>query len=571
MSARLSWRKRQVRNAIEMETGEQLRIVIRLAPRLARFAVPDSSEQQLLHESLQYFVDQLAGDLALPVQPLLQLVSASVEADANDFSVSIDGQACRLPLPTKVPDETSAREMAGLIAAGIHENRELFLTDSLAEKLFQEWLPRNHDSNGAPELSSAEFQRLLLGLIERGFRVDRIKGRQTSAAGAAALQVEENVAEAVALKLYLSKPQASIPSFNLNGAAAPEAGDESILELTRLMQDGLFYELGIVLPNLTVEIDERLEGNEFQVQVNDLRQPPLRGLDRDQLLVNDTLENLAKLNVPGEKAAHPTSGAECTLARGDEAAGICRQANLTTWGPAGFVILNMSRTIRRHAGAFLTRDVVEFLLGQLGQVFPALGKAALARYDLSALAAILRDLLDEEISVRDLRAILEGLLAISGATTADLSRYIVFFPYTLNLCQLSAGTESPALKTENYSNYVRTFLKRYISHKYTRGQSSLLVYLIDPEIEARLNQTETQPLNPEEHRQLINGVLNEAHYSPMSNPVILTSIETRRLLRKFVEREFPWLAVLSYQELSPELNIQPLARISWDLRSATSA
>jgi type III secretion protein V len=106
-------------------------------------------------------------------------------------------------------------------------------------------------------------------------------------------------------------------------------------------------------------------------------------------------------------------------------------------------------------------------------------------------------------------------------------------------------------------------MKRYISYKYTRGNSTLPVYLIAPEIEARLNQIEAQPLNNEERGKLIGGVLKEARYSPSAIPVILTSIETRRVLRKLLEREFPWLAVLSYQELSPEMNIQPLARISW--------
>ena len=40
------------------------------------------------------------------------------------------------------------------------------------------------------------------------------------------------------------------------------------------------------------------------------------------------------------------------------------------------------------------------------------------------------------------------------------------------------------------------------------------------------------------------------------------TMEIRRYFRKLVELEFPHLAVLSYQELSPDMNIQPIARIS---------
>jgi hypothetical protein len=39
-------------------------------------------------------------------------------------------------------------------------------------------------------------------------------------------------------------------------------------------------------------------------------------------------------------------------------------------------------------------------------------------------------------------------------------------------------------------------------------------------------------------------------------------MELRRFVRKMVELEFPNLAVLSYQELTPELNVQPLGRIA---------
>jgi hypothetical protein len=39
-------------------------------------------------------------------------------------------------------------------------------------------------------------------------------------------------------------------------------------------------------------------------------------------------------------------------------------------------------------------------------------------------------------------------------------------------------------------------------------------------------------------------------------------MELRRFVRKMVELEFPTLSVLSYQELAPELNVQPIGRIS---------
>jgi type III secretion protein V len=46
-----------------------------------------------------------------------------------------------------------------------------------------------------------------------------------------------------------------------------------------------------------------------------------------------------------------------------------------------------------------------------------------------------------------------------------------------------------------------------------------------------------------------------------SRPALLTSMDVRRYLRKLVEAEFQDVPVLSYQELTEEITIQPLGRI----------
>ena len=541
---------------------EELHIVIELGPHLARFGTPGSTEQKSLLDSVIQFTTQLARDLALPVEPKIEISSPEAAAPAVDFTIKVNDQQCRLPLLMKLPNQASARLLANQLAAGIYENCELCLPRQVSEKLYKDWLPENQGSSRSTGPSFDEFHELLLSLIRRGFRIDRIREPITSGITEARVLAEKCVSGASTIKLYLSTQQAAISSFGLAGQS-PDVTETSILETYKLMQDGLFYELGLLLPNLLIEVDDHLEENEFQFQINDLREPPLTGIDGDQTLVNDTADRLSLLGVAGVKAVNPANGNECALVRGKEAVAICRTSGLTTWTPAEFVILYLTREIRNHAGALLTVDNVEFLLRDLGRTFPLLVKTALARYDIIEMVAILRALIEEGISVKDIRGILEGLLAISGATNQDLKDHIVFFPHTLNLCQLSPGRETSTPNAEDYSNQLRTFFKKYISYKYTRGQSTLLVYLIDPQIETRLI-TSAQPLNLTERGQLILGVLNEVQHVPEPTSVILTTIEVRRLLRKLLEKEFPWLAVLSYQELSPDLNIQPLARISWD-------
>ncbi|MBT7263933.1 MAG: EscV/YscV/HrcV family type III secretion system export apparatus protein, partial [Waddliaceae bacterium] len=43
--------------------------------------------------------------------------------------------------------------------------------------------------------------------------------------------------------------------------------------------------------------------------------------------------------------------------------------------------------------------------------------------------------------------------------------------------------------------------------------------------------------------------------------VLLTAIDVRRFVRKLIEMEFSNVSVVSYQEIIPEISIQPLGRI----------
>ena len=70
---------------------------------------------------------------------------------------------------------------------------------------------------------------------------------------------------------------------------------------------------------------------------------------------------------------------------------------------------------------------------------------------------------------------------------------------------------------------------------------------------------------PEERRRLLDGILEQLDDLPPTAhmPVLLTTMNVRARLRREIKDKFPYLAVLSYRELSPDMNIQPIARISW--------
>ncbi len=174
--------------------------------------------------------------------------------------------------------------------------------------------------------------------------------------------------------------------------------------------------------------------------------------------------------------------------------------------------------------------------------FPDLVKEVTRLIPLQKLTEIFKRLVQEQISIKDMRTILESL------------------------SEWAQTEKDTVLLTE----YVRSSLKRYISYKYSQGQTILSVYLLDPEIEdmlrAAINQTSAGSylaLDQDSVQLIIDAMRSTIVPTPAGGqpPVMLTAIDVRRFVRKLIETDFPDLPVVSYQEIIPEIRIQPLGRI----------
>ncbi|MFZ9887228.1 MAG: FHIPEP family type III secretion protein, partial [Myxococcota bacterium] len=320
-------------------------------------------------------------------------------------------------------------------------------------------------------------------------------------------------------------------------------GSNFLNELIPMMRDGLFYELGVRFPGLRVRgNDGDMPPGSYIIMINEI--PLIMGtIDKQKCLVNDTPDRLRLLGIHAEPAQNPANGNQCGWITVDQRQ-LAEESGLTTWDAPGYMVLHLSAVLRKNASEFVGIQEVQNMLEQLEQAFPALVKEVVPKaVSPFQLTDIMRRLVEEEISIRDLRNILQAL-AEWGPVEND---------------------------TVMLTEYVRAALKRYISHKYTRGQSTLIVYLLDPQIEETVRSSVQHTssgsylaLEPEITQEILSAVRNEVGNLPPSaqQPVVLTTMEIRRYFRKLVELEFPHLAVLSYQELSPEMNIQPIARIS---------
>ena len=198
--------------------------------------------------------------------------------------------------------------------------------------------------------------------------------------------------------------------------------------------------------------------------------------------------------------------------------------------------------LRARAGDFLGLAETQRLLDELEQFAPATVRNVVPKpVSLTLLTDILRRLLEERVSIRDLRAILEAL-ALLAATEKD--------PLTL-------------------TELVRAQLRRALTFRLTRGETQLGVVLVDPTIEDTIRRAiQRTPagafltLAPAAARDIVTS-LRRAGSEALAQgaaPVFLTQPDIRRFMRKLVETELPDAAVVSFAELLPEVTLRPLAR-----------
>jgi type III secretion protein V len=197
--------------------------------------------------------------------------------------------------------------------------------------------------------------------------------------------------------------------------------------------------------------------------------------------------------------------------------------------------------LRSRAADFLGLAEVQRLLDELEQFAPATVRNVVPKpVSLVLLTDVVRRLVEEGISVRDLRGILEILSTI-------------------------AVTEKDPL---NLAEFVRAQMRRPITYRLTGGLGQLDVVLLDPLIEDTVRRAITRTaagaflaLPPQSARDVLAAVRHAVeplrHRDPL---VILTQPDIRRFVRKLLEPEMPKVCVVSFAELLPEVALKPLAR-----------
>jgi type III secretion protein V len=320
------------------------------------------------------------------------------------------------------------------------------------------------------------------------------------------------------------------------------AEGREFLTTLQQMRNELYRELGVQFPGVRVRGNRPLGEGGWCVRVFDV--PLFRGaIPAGYGFVREAADQFSVLGADLKPIQDPISGRQACFVP------LVHEAKVAEMGsqmmsPAHYVLTELGVALKRHAADFLGIQEVQALIDEVGRAIPALLKEVVPKLvPMTSLTEVLQRLVQEEISIRDMRAILQSL-ARWGQVEKD--------PATL-------------------AEYVRSDLKQQISFKFSGGTRELNVYLLDPQIEGairgaiqRTAQGSYLALDPEMARKVLAASRKSLADLPStaSRPVILTAVDVRRYLKKLLELDLPQVVVLSYQEISPLLMVQPIGRIS---------
>jgi type III secretion protein V len=307
-------------------------------------------------------------------------------------------------------------------------------------------------------------------------------------------------------------------------------------------RNSLYYELGVVFPSIQVSGNAPGEAGTYTIWANEV--PLVNGQIRlDAVLVNDTAEKIATYGFKGEATTNPASGKPAAwIPRAD--AERAKAAGYQIWDTPDVLILHMSGFLKKNAREFVGIQEVQVMVSALKQYYPTLIDETVPKpVSLQTLTDILRRLVEEEVSIRDLKSILQ------------------------TLCEWGRVEHEVLALTE----HVRAGLKRKICYQISQGRPLLFVYRLDPEIEEIFRNSIRQSaggaylaMDPAHSQLVLEAARAQIGNLPpgAQRPVIVTDGEIRRFVKRLLDFAIPDVTVLSYDQLTPQINLQPLGTIS---------
>jgi flagellar biosynthesis protein FlhA len=299
------------------------------------------------------------------------------------------------------------------------------------------------------------------------------------------------------------------------------AKDGELLTRIASLRKQLALELGVIVPPVHIRDDLRLRPGGYRIMMSGVPLAEAEVHAHRSLAIDPTGAALRQLS--GEATTEPTFGLPAKwILPADRLR--AEAAGCTVVDASAVIATHLTELIRRNAHELLGRREAQELLDIAGKQHAKVVEELIPHLmTVGGVIQVLRNLLREGVSIRDLRTILETLADHAGAM------------------------KNP----DDLTELVRQRLARRLTRSQLSGDGSLRPLVLDPRAESMLRDGTGR--NARALSKLTEDLAARARDLAARDepPLLVVAPDLRRTVAGIAARHVPGLAVLSYREVDP--------------------
>ncbi|MEX0769775.1 MAG: flagellar biosynthesis protein FlhA [Balneolaceae bacterium] len=351
-------------------------------------------------------------------------------------------------------------------------------------------------------------------------------------------QLEEQSSDKVEDYLLMDTLELEI-GYSIIPLVDPDQGGD-LLDRMASLRKQLALELGILVPPIRIRDNVQLNANQYVIRMRGIKQGDSELLPDYHLVL---LPADIHIDLKGVKTKDPAFGMDALWVSSKNKAE-AEKNGLSVIEAGAVITTHMIEIIKRNADKLLDRQMVKKLVDNLKESSPAVIEELIPdKMSYGGIQKILKRLLKEQVPVRDLNTILETVADYQDKTT------------------------NPEVLTE----YVRNSLADTITRQYKDSDNCVTAAVLESNLESHLiTQAQQGSLHPStlgftpntvEKMYVACNKVTEMMTSEGYKPILLTSPVLRPALYDFLVSVIPEIVVLSYNDLTIDVQIKKYDQI----------